>query len=92
MDIPIYSGNPIEGITYFKKLAERVDASESECGTCGNTNPDEILNIIEASGMWMNTGPSPPSRKTSPSEWYRHYQEKIESVMKFQFGKELDPL
>ncbi len=23
---PVYSGNPIEGITYFKQLADRVDA------------------------------------------------------------------
>lgn len=74
---PVYSGNPIEGISYFKKLAERVDASESECGTCGNTNPDEILQIIEARDV-DEMGEFTSRRKTAPSVWYRHYKEKIE--------------
>ena len=44
---PVYSGNPIDGITHFKKLAGRVDAYESQCQICGIVNPDEILSIME---------------------------------------------
>ncbi len=83
---PVYSGNPIEGITYFKRLAERVDAAESECITCGNTNPDDILQVIEARDV-NEYGEFTNRRKTSPSEWYRHYREKIESGMDFSSRK-----
>ena len=87
---PVYSGNPIEGITYFKRLAERVDASESECATCGNTNPDDILNVIEARDV-DEYGAFTSHRKTSPSEWYRHYREKIESGIEFNSEKSWIP-
>ncbi|MCK5137508.1 MAG: ATP-binding cassette domain-containing protein [Bacteroidales bacterium] len=83
---PVYSGNPIEGITYFKQLAERVDAAESECITCGNTNPDDILQVIEARDV-DKYGDYTSQRKTSPDEWYKHYREKIESEMKFSSEK-----
>jgi len=79
---PIYSGNPIEGINYFKQLAERVDASESECITCGNINPEEILQVIEARDV-DEYGEFTAKRKISPPEWYDHYREKIESFMEF---------
>jgi len=75
---PVYSGNPIEGIIYFKTLVERVDAGESECASCGNTNPEEILQIIEARDV-DEYGEYTQKRKTSPGEWYRHYLEKIQS-------------
>jgi ABC-type multidrug transport system ATPase subunit len=83
---PVYSGNPIEGITYFKQLAGRVDASESECSSCGLTNPDDILNVIEARDV-DEFGTFTSKRRTSPSRWYEHYKEKIESSMKFRSGK-----
>jgi ABC-type multidrug transport system ATPase subunit len=87
---PVYSGNPIDGITYFKQLAERVDASESECAVCGNTNPDDILNVIEARDV-DEYGAFASRRKTSPSEWYQHYQEKIESKMELDLEKSTIP-
>ena len=87
---PVYSGNPVEGISYFKQLAERVDAGESECAACGNVNPEEILQIIEARDV-DEYGEFTPSRKTPPEVWYRHYREKIESGMKFSRKKSWVP-
>ncbi len=83
---PVYSGNPIEGISYFKKLTDRVDASESECATCGNTNPDDILHIIEARDV-DEVGEFTSERKTSPEEWYKHYKEKLETTIEFKSEK-----
>ncbi|MFY8137552.1 MAG: ATP-binding cassette domain-containing protein, partial [Flavobacteriales bacterium] len=36
---PIYYGNPVESIIYFKRLVNQVNLSESECPHCGNVNP-----------------------------------------------------
>ena len=37
---PIFDGNPIEAITYFKTAANYADAETSACPTCGNVNPE----------------------------------------------------
>jgi len=83
---PIYSGNPVEGIMYFKRLADRVDAGESECDTCGNTNPEEILQIIEDRDV-DEYGEFTRQRKTSAIEWYNYYLERIQSKLKFSADK-----
>jgi len=73
----VYSGDPLEGITHFKKLAGRADAGENECAICGNTKPDEILNIIEAREVDAYGGFT-DTRTTSPEEWYTLYNENNE--------------
>jgi len=83
---PVYSGNPIDGISYFKKLAGRVDANESQCLTCGTVNPDDILNVIEARDV-DESGAYTSKRKTSPSEWHTFYKEKIEKDQVFNTEK-----
>lgn len=83
---PIYTGNPIDGISYFKKLAGRVDAYESQCLTCGTVNPDDILSIIEERDV-AESGSFTSSRKYSPSEWYKLYQENIEVGLEYNTEK-----
>ncbi len=83
---PVYSGNPIDGITYFKKLAGRVDASESECHTCGHVNPDDILKVIEAREV-DESGAFTSKRKSTPETWYSLYKQKIEDKMEFNSEK-----
>jgi ABC-type multidrug transport system ATPase subunit len=87
---PVFSGNPVEGIMYFKRLADRVDASESECASCGNTDPDEIFQIIEERDI-NEFGEFSNTRKTSPVEWYRKYMENIQSTRAFVFEKKAIP-
>ena len=48
---PVYSGNPIEGITYFKRLAERVDAGESECADLREYKSRTIFSRLLKPGM-----------------------------------------
>ena len=87
---PVFSGNPVEGIIYFKQLADRVDASESECASCGNTDPDEILQIIEERDI-NEFGEFSSERKTSPREWYQKYMDNIQSAREYVFEKKAIP-
>lgn len=71
---PIYNGNPIDAVIYFKTLAHHANAEESECYTCGNVNPEQIFNIIE-SKVVDEYGNLTENRKVSPKEWNEHYEE-----------------
>jgi ABC-type multidrug transport system ATPase subunit len=77
---PIYYGNPVDAVSYFKKLVEHVNADESECWNCGNVNPELIFNIIE-SKVLDEYGNLTHIRKNSPAEWNKSYVEKIESTI-----------
>ena len=75
---PIYYGNPVDAVSYFKTLVQHVNAEESECWNCGNVNPELIFNIIE-SKVLDEYGNLTHNRKNSPVEWNKFYVEKIEA-------------
>jgi ABC transport system ATP-binding/permease protein len=75
---PIYYGNPVDAVSYFKRLVNHVNAEESECWNCGNVNPEQIFNIIE-SKVLDEYGNLTYTRKVKPAEWNVHYKELIES-------------
>ncbi len=77
---PIYYGNPIDAIIYFKRLINHVKSDESECAECGNVNPEQIFNIIE-SKVLDEYGSLTRSRKISPLEWNEHYVDQIEKTL-----------
>ncbi|MFO0357068.1 MAG: ATP-binding cassette domain-containing protein [Sphingobacteriaceae bacterium] len=74
---PIYYGNPVDAVSYFKRLVNHVNAEEAECWNCGNVNPEQIFNIIE-SKVLDEYGNLTHTRKVSPSGWNKHYKEIIE--------------
>jgi len=65
---PVYYGNPVESIIYFKRLVNHANLDESECVRCGNVNPEQIFNIIE-SKVVDEYGMLTEHRKISPREW-----------------------
>lgn len=75
---PIYYGNPVDAVSYFKRLVNHVNAEESECVCCGNVNPEQIFNIIE-SKVLDEYGNLTYNRKVSPATWNKHYKELIET-------------
>lgn len=77
---PIYYGNPVDAVSYFKRLVNHVNAEESECWNCGNVNPELIFNIIE-SKVLDEYGNLTFNRKTSPAEWNKSYKELIENTI-----------
>ena len=78
---PIYYGNPIAALTYFKSVSSHVNPDESECQTCGYVNPEQLLQITEAK-IVNEYGRLTGNRKTTPKEWYgmfrQHIQPKLE--------------
>lgn len=73
---PVYDGNPIEAVTYFKRAAEYADADTSTCPTCGNVNPEVILDIIEEKTI-NDKGIVTDKRKKSPQEWHELYLKNV---------------
>ncbi len=69
----IYNGDPIESIMYFKSRVQHANWNESECATCGNVNPEQIFNIVEANVLDEYGNPT-RARKISPVEWNNHYK------------------
>ena len=72
---PVFDGNPIDAITYFKSAANYSDAETSACPTCGNVNPEIVLNIIDEKAI-SNTGETSDARKMTPQEWHELYLKK----------------
>ena len=69
---PIFDGNPIEAVSYFKRAANYADAETSTCPYCGNVNPESILNIIDDTSL-DSKGNRTEKRKVSPKEWHELY-------------------
>ena len=76
---PVFDGNPIDAITYFKKAADYADADTSACPTCGNVNPEIVLNIIDEKAL-SNTGEPSDERKMTPQDWHGLYLKNREEM------------
>jgi ABC-type multidrug transport system ATPase subunit len=73
---PIYNGNPVDAVVYFKELANHVNSDESECLSCGNVNSEQIFDIIEGRVV-DEYGEPTKNRKVNPTQWYKIYNEKV---------------
>ncbi len=73
---PVYNGNPIDAVVYFKTMNTQVNAAESECRTCGNVITEQILQIIESKEIDERGLPT-GDRKVKPAEWYDRFKEHI---------------
>lgn len=86
----IYSGNPIDAVSYFKRSINHITSHISTCVTCGNINPEVIFNIIE-SKVIDEFGNPMTDRKIHPSEWFSKFK-----IQKREFKKigpeDLNPL
>ena len=78
---PVFDGNPIDAITYFKETANYVDAETSTCPTCGNVNPEIVLNIIDEKAL-NNAGELSDERKMTPQNWHELYLKNREEMPK----------
>jgi len=76
----IFQGNPIDAVVYFKKMSHHVNAEESQCLHCGNVNPEQVLQIVEARVV-NEYGKLTYERKVTPTEWYEMYKRNIEEKM-----------
>jgi len=68
----VYDDDPVDSIVYFKSKIKQADWNESECGTCGNVNAEQIFDILE-SQILDEYGNVTSTRKYRPNEWYAYY-------------------
>ncbi len=73
---PAYYGSPVEAVTYFKKATHQVDSNRGQCETCGNVNPEQIFNIIEAKVV-DEYGQPTNKRKVTPIQWNEMYKKRF---------------
>src|SRR5690606_21989422 len=69
---PVYYGSPVEAVTYFKKATHQVDSNRGQCEICGNVNPEQIFNIVEAKVV-DEYGQATSKRKITPPQWHDMY-------------------
>jgi ABC-type multidrug transport system ATPase subunit len=70
----IYYGNPVDAIVYFKRNINLVNSHEGECHECGNVNPEQVFNIIEAKVI-NEYGHFTSDRKISAEQWCSFYND-----------------
>lgn len=74
---PIYYGNPVDSLVYFKKMVNHVNCNEAECTDCGNVKTEDVFNIIE-SKVVDEFGNLTHQRKIAPKEWNELYKSELE--------------
>lgn len=70
---PTFYGNPVRAVTYFKKATNQVDSNRGQCEVCGNVNPEQIFNIIEARVV-DEYGQPTNKRKVTPMQWHEMFR------------------
>jgi ABC transport system ATP-binding/permease protein len=86
---PTYYGSPVEAVSYFKKATHQVDSNRGQCETCGNVNPEQIFNIIEAKVV-DEYGQPTNKRKVTPPQWHEKYKERF-NITRVEDIKEQPP-
>lgn len=69
---PIYQGNPLESLSYFRSLSNHAHSGDSICHQCGTVNPEELFTTIEVC-MVDEFGQLTDTRRVQPSEWNDYY-------------------
>lgn len=88
---PIYYGNPVDSLVYFKQMVNHVNCDEAECMTCGNVKTEDVFNIIEAKVV-DEFGNLTHQRKITPVEWNKLYTENIESELEREDERRATPV
>jgi ABC transport system ATP-binding/permease protein len=72
---PVYYGNPVEAVVWFKRAAHLLERHAGACPECGNVNPEQIFSILEARVV-DEYGRITSQRKVNPQTWHELYLEK----------------
>ncbi len=70
----LFYGNPVEAIMYFKRITKQVGSDRGQCATCGNVNPEQLFNIVEARVV-DEYGEFTNKRKITPVEWGEFFKQ-----------------
>ncbi|MBX2980392.1 MAG: ATP-binding cassette domain-containing protein [Flavobacteriales bacterium] len=74
---PVYYGDPVDAVVYFKRVTGQVNSEMGQCGACGNVNPEQIFNILEAK-LVDEYGNETDQRRISPEAWNEVFRAQME--------------
>ena len=85
----IFYGNPVEAIIHFKRASNQINSERGQCHECGNVNPEQLFEIVEARVV-NEYGQTTPDRKVSPPEWTGLYNDEVK-ITKYDDETEKPP-
>ncbi|MEO8591453.1 MAG: ATP-binding cassette domain-containing protein [Flavobacteriales bacterium] len=74
---PVYYGDPVDAVVYFKRVTGQVNSEVGQCAACGNVNPEQIFNILEAK-LVDEYGNETDQRRISPEAWNEVFRAQME--------------
>jgi ABC-type multidrug transport system ATPase subunit len=86
---PIYYGNPLDAITYFKGKSNKLN--KDRVYDNGRINPEIIFDLVEAK-ILTEKGQYTNKRKKSPVEWYYEFRKKIVPTKKMFDGDKIQSI
>jgi ABC-type multidrug transport system ATPase subunit len=69
---PIFDGNPLEALVYFRSSVHKAGEDEYACPHCGSVHPEQLFDIIEEKTVDQH-GISTSNRRVSAQEWHQRY-------------------
>lgn len=78
---PIYDGNPLDAILYFRKAIHLAGMEDYACPHCGNLNPEQLFEIVELKEVG-ESGSYTRERRISPEHWNEKYRKQREKEKK----------
>ncbi len=69
---PVFAGNPLDALVYFRSASHRAGEMEYACPRCGNVRPEQLLDILEEKEVGPD-GAYTKRRRVSPEEWHRRF-------------------
>ena len=74
---PVYYGDPVDAVVYFKRVTGQVSSDVGQCNACGNVNPEQIFNILEAK-LVDEYGHETDQRRIGPEAWNEVFRAQME--------------
>ena len=78
---PVYFGPAVRVVSYLKQASQLTDAHESECGNCGNLNPEDVFHLVNTKNIISNSSSS--DRILSPPNWMAYFHSHLLSAKDF---------
>jgi hypothetical protein len=70
----------VDAVVYFKRVTGQVNSDVGQCSACGNVNPEQIFNILEAK-LVDEYGNETDQRRISPEAWNEVFRAQMEGRM-----------
>ncbi len=76
---PIFTGNPLDALVYFRQAASAAGQEEYACPHCGQVNPEQLFEIIEERAV-DDQGRYTDQRRVSPQEWRQRHLAQVDQA------------